>query len=406
MEDNKQLLLIRYGELGLKGKNKNLFIAKLAANIRSSLQGISSWQVRTGWGRLWVEVEKDQYDQAVDRLTRVFGIYSLSPVLRTEREVAALAAAAWQVLTESLPEGGAFKVETRRTDKTFPLTSPEISRAVAGELFRRLGGDKRWQAEMREPQLTVDIEVREDGGYVYGQTIRCAGGLPVSCSGKALLLLSGGIDSPVAGWMAMKRGVAIEAIHFESRPFTSERAKDKVFQLCRTLAKWHSAPVKLHVVHFTEIQKAIYANCREEYGITLMRRMMFRLAEQVAKNRRCLALYTGESVGQVASQTLESMQVINDVVDIPVLRPLVGMDKEEIMAQARRIGTYETSILPYEDCCTVFLPKYPKIRPLKGEAEKLEAALDIPALLEQALAQTETVKIGEFGVIQSQPDVL
>ena len=406
MEENKQLLLIRYGELGLKGKNKNIFISKLAANIKASLRGLTNWQVRTGWGRLWVEVDKSQYDEAVDRLTKVFGIYSLSPVVRTEREVAELAEAAWQVLMNSLPEGGTFKVETRRTDKSYPLTSPEISKTVAGELFRRLNGDQRWDAEMREPQVTVNIEVREDGAYVYGETIRCAGGLPVSCSGKALLLLSGGIDSPVAGWMAMKRGVAIEAIHFESYPFTSERAKDKVFDLCKILATWQNSPIKLHVVHFTEIQKAIYASCREEYGITLMRRMMFRLAERVAKSRRCLALYTGESVGQVASQTLESMQVINDVVDIPVLRPLVGMDKEDIMALARRIGTFETSILPYEDCCTVFLPKYPKIRPLKGEAEKLEEALDIPSLLEEALAKTELVKIGENGVISSQPDVL
>ena len=406
MEENKQLLLIRYGELGLKGKNKNIFISKLAANIKASLRGLTNWQVRTGWGRLWVEVDKSQYDEAVDRLTKVFGIYSLSPVIRTEREVADLAEAAWQVLMNSLPEGGTFKVETRRTDKSYPLTSPEISKTVAGELFRRLNGDQRWDAEMREPQVTVNIEVREDGAYVYGETIRCAGGLPVSCSGKALLLLSGGIDSPVAGWMAMKRGVAIEAIHFESYPFTSERAKDKVFDLCKILATWQNSPIKLHVVHFTEIQKAIYASCREEYGITLMRRMMFRLAERIAKSRRCLALYTGESVGQVASQTLESMQVINDVVDIPVLRPLVGMDKEDIMALARRIGTFETSILPYEDCCTVFLPKYPKIRPLKGETEKLEEALDIPSLLEEALAKTELVKIGENGVISSQPDVL
>ena len=406
MAKDKQLLLIRYGELGLKGKNKNLFISKLAANIRASLRGLHGWNVRTGWGRLWVEVEKDQYDEAIDRLTKVFGIYSLSPVIQTQREVPALADAAWQVLMNSLPEGGTFKVETRRSDKSYPLTSPEISRAVAAELFRRLNGDQRWDAEMRTPQTTVNVEVREEGAYVYGETIRCAGGLPVSCSGKALLLLSGGIDSPVAGWMAMKRGVAIEAIHFESYPFTSERAKDKVFELCRILSKWQGAPVKVHVVHFTEIQKAIYAGCREEYGITLMRRMMFRLAERVAASRRCLALYTGESVGQVASQTLESMQVINAVVDIPVLRPLVGMDKEDIMAVARRIGTFETSILPYEDCCTVFLPKYPKIRPLLHEAEKLEEALDIPALLEEALAQTELVKIGESGVIQTRPDVL
>lgn len=406
MNENRQLLLIRYGELGLKGKNKSVFITRLSNNIRASLRGLHGWSVRSTWGRLWVEVEREQYQAAVERLTKIFGVYSLSPVLRSARDVEALSDQAWQVLRQSLPQGGSFKVETRRADKTYPLTSPEVSRAVAGNIFDRLAGDQRWQAEMREPQMTVNVEIRQEGAFVYGETIRCAGGLPVACSGKALLLLSGGIDSPVAGWMAMKRGVSIEAIHFESFPFTSERAKDKVFDLCRILAQWQCAPVKLHVVHFTEIQKAIYANCREEYGVTIMRRMMFRLAERIARKQNCLALYTGESVGQVASQTLESMQVINAVVDIPVLRPLVGMDKEDIMAVAQRIGSFETSILPYEDCCTVFLPKYPKIRPLKGEAEQLEQALDIESLLEQALRQTELVKIGEFGVMQRRPDVV
>lgn len=388
---DKQLLLIRYGELGLKGKNKNIFISKLVNNIRAAMKGLDGWAVRATWGRVWVEVDAAQTALALERLRRVFGIYSISPVRSVEKELPAISAAAYEVLLEALPEGGTFKVETRRADKTFPGTSPEISRSVAGDIFERLAGDSRYDADMHHPDITIDVEIRGEGAFVYGGTVPGAGGLPVSCGGKALLLLSGGIDSPVAGWMAMKRGVAVEAIHFHSFPFTGEKSKEKVFELCKILARWQGAPVKLHIVHFTEIQKAIYANCNEEYGITLMRRMMFRLAERIAAQRRCLALYTGESVGQVASQTLESMAVINAVVSLPVLRPLVGMDKEEIMAVAQRIGSFETSILPYEDCCTVFLPKYPKIRPVLAEAEKLEEKLDIEALLEEALARTETL---------------
>jgi len=281
-------------------------------------------------------------------------------------------------------------VETRRADKTFPGASPQISRDVAEYIFQNVDC-RLYDAEMNDPQLMVNVEIRDEGAFVYGETIHCAGGLPVGCSGKALLMLSGGIDSPVAGWMAMKRGVAIEAIHYHSFPFTGEKAKEKVFELCKVLAKWQGGPVRLHVVHFTEIQKAIYANCNEEYGITLMRRMMFRLAERVAEQRRCLALFTGESVGQVASQTLESMNVIERVTSLPVLRPLVGMDKEEIMKISQHIGTYGISILPYEDCCTVFLPKFPKIRPVLSEAEELETKLDIEALLAEALEKTETV---------------
>jgi len=384
-----RLILIRYGELGLKGKNKHQFIRCLVHNIRAALSGLPDWNIYTTWGRLWVETAGERYPEVVARLQQVFGIFSLSPVLQAEKDLEAVGEAALAILLKALPEGGAFKVETRRTDKNFPLISPEISKATAAYIFDRVDG--RWDADMHHPQLTLNIEVRDEGAFVYGETLPGPGGLPVGSGGRALLLLSGGIDSPVAGWMAMKRGVAIEAIHFHSYPFTGEKAKEKVFELCRQLARWQGAPIRLHVAFFTDIQKAIYASCREEYGITLMRRMMFRLAERVAADRGSLALYTGESVGQVASQTLESMAVINQVVDIPVLRPLVGLDKAEIMKIAQRIGTYETSILPYEDCCTVFLPKYPKIRPTRQEAEALEQALDIEALLTGALEKTETL---------------
>ncbi|MEG1997674.1 MAG: tRNA uracil 4-sulfurtransferase ThiI, partial [Clostridiales bacterium] len=262
---------------------------------------------------------------------------------------------------------------------------------VANELFDRL--DERYQADMHHPEFTLNIEIRGEGNFVYGESIPGAGGLPVGCGGKAMLLLSGGIDSPVAGWMAMKRGVTLEGIHFYSFPFTGEQSKQKVIELCKNLSKWQGAPFKLHVVYFTDIQKAIHQYCREDYGITIMRRMMFRLAERLAKQNRALALFTGESVGQVASQTLESMFTINAVTNMPVLRPLVGMDKEEIMHIAKRIGTFETSILPYEDCCTIFLPKYPKIRPRLEETEELEKNLDIDALIEDALRKTELLII-------------
>jgi thiamine biosynthesis protein ThiI len=392
----KQLILIRYGELGLKGKNRHLFVGRLARNIRSALKGLEGWQVRVTWGRLWLEIDRQQSAAAIERLKRVFGIYSLSPVIAAAKDIGDFAEKAYQILLRALPAGGSFKIETRRTDKSFPLMSPEVSRETANIVFARLDqqGNSLYTADMHNPELTIDIEIRAEGAFVYGETIPCAGGLPVGCSGKAAVMLSGGIDSPVAAWLAMKRGVAIEAIHFHSSPFTGEKAKEKVYELCKILAKWQGAPIKLHMVHFTEIQKAIYANCDETYGITLMRRFMYRIAEKIALKRRCLAVYTGESVGQVASQTLQSLATINAVVTIPVLRPLIAMDKEEIMSKAQDLGSFQTSILPYEDCCTVFLPQYPKIRPLVSEAENLEKNLDINSLIEDALAKTEKLIIG------------
>ena len=383
------LLLVRYGELGLKGKNKYKFINTLRHNMSRALDGLKDTTVISGWGRLWVETAEAQ--EALDRLQKVFGIYSLSPVRRVEKNLEAMAEAALETLLTALPQGGSFKVETRRADKNFPLTSPEISRQAASLMFSRLDG--RYTADMHNPERIVWLEIREEGAFVYGEVLEGAGGLPVGTGGKALLLLSGGIDSPVAGWQLLKRGVSLEAIHFHSFPFTGEQSKEKVIALCRLLARWQGAPIKLHVVFFTEIQKAIRRECDEEYGITLMRRMMFRLAEQLARQRRALALITGESVGQVASQTLESIAAINEVVDIPVLRPLIGLDKAEIVKIAQRIGSFETSILPYEDCCTIFLPPHPKIRPRIAEAQRMEEALDLKSLLEEALGKTEVLTV-------------
>ena len=385
----RQLLLVRYGELGLKGKNKYKFINTLRNNMSRAVADLGETTVISGWGRLWVETAYPE--AALIRLKKVFGIFSLSPVQKVEKSINALAEAAYQTLLVALPQGGSFKVETRRADKTFPLISPEISREVASLMFDRL--DKRYTADMHDPQRIIWLEIRSEGAFVYGEVLEGAGGLPVGTGGKALLLLSGGIDSPVAGWHMLKRGVSLEAVHFHSFPFTSEQSKEKVITLCRLLSCWQGQPVKLHVVHFTEIQKAIHRECDKEYGITLMRRMMFRLAEHLAQQRRALALVTGESVGQVASQTLESIAAINEVVRIPVLRPLIGLDKADIVNIARTIGSFETSILPYEDCCTIFLPPHPKIRPQIGEAKRLEQALDIKCLLEEALNKTESQNI-------------
>lgn len=384
-----ELILVRYGELGLKGKNKAQFINRLVLNIKRGIKGLAPREVVSTWGRVWVPVI-DDLDQTIERLQQVFGIYSVSPVIKTEKDLEAIKKAALRVLHDSLPQGGTFKVETRRPDKTFPMLSPEISKEVGSYLFAN--SPDIYQADMYHPQHTIDVEIRGEGAFVYGQVMPGAKGLPVGSSGRAVLMLSGGIDSPVAGWMAMKRGVTVEAIHFHSFPFTSERAKQKVIDLCEVLTGW-GGKIRLHVVHFTEIQKAIRQNCREEYGITIMRRMMFRLAERIATQNKAYAIYTGESVGQVASQTLESMFTINNVTNMPVLRPLVGMDKEEIIKIAQGIGTFDISIRPYEDCCTVFLPDYPKIRPRLEEARKLEEKLDIEGLLKEALGKTEVLEI-------------
>lgn len=384
-----ELILVRYGELGLKGKNKAQFINRLVLNIKRAIKGLATREVVSTWGRIWVPVE-DDLEATIERLQQVFGIYSVSPVIKTEKNLEAIQKAALRVLHDALPQGGTFKVETRRSDKTFPMLSPEISKAVGSYLFAN--SPDIYRADMYHPQHTIDVEIRGEGAFVYGQVIPGAKGLPVGSSGRAVLMLSGGIDSPVAGWMAMKRGVTIEAVHFHSFPFTSERAKQKVIDLCQVLAGW-GGKIRLHVVHFTEIQKAIRQNCREDYGITIMRRMMFRLAERIARESKAYAIYTGESVGQVASQTLESMFTINDVTNMPVLRPLVGMDKEEIIQIAREIGTFDISIRPYEDCCTVFLPDYPKIRPRLDEARVLEEKLDIEGLVKEALEKTEILEI-------------
>lgn len=393
MSEARELLMIKYGELGLKGKNKNQFINRLVKNIEFALKDLPPRRVAVSLGRITVPVLPEEGDMAavICRLQRVFGIYAICPVLAVEKELSAIQQAALAVLRRTLPEGGEFKVESRRSDKRFPLTSPEISKAVGGYIFAQTGDE--FTAQMKKPRNIVNVEVRDEAAYVYCGSVPGAKGMPVGSGGRAAVMLSGGIDSPVAAWMAMKRGVNIIPVHFESFPFTSERAKEKVLDLAKVLAGWHNKALRVHCVHFTEIQKAIHASCPEDYGITIMRRFMFRLAERVARANAGLAVYTGESVGQVASQTLESMYVINNVTQMPVLRPLIGFDKEEIVQRAQRIGTFDISIRPYEDCCTVFLPPHPKIRPRLSEAEQMEQKLPVEELIAEALRMTRVYRV-------------
>ena len=384
-----KLLLLRYGELGLKGKNKGQFIKCLADNIKRALDGR---KVINTWGRLWVELDGSEEDYAatIATLKNVFGLYSVSPVVACGRELPEIAAAALRVLTDALPAGGSFKFESRRSDKSFPLTSPELSAKIGALVLPQVGPE--YTVDVRNPERRIDIEVRNEGVYVYGETIPMAGGLPVGCGGKAVVMLSGGIDSPVAAYLAMKRGVKVELVHFHSFPFTSERAKEKVIDLAQVLTKYDPT-LKLHVIHFTDIQTAIRDQCREDYMITMMRRYMYRIAERMARKHKAWAIYTGESVGQVASQTLESMAAINECISLPVLRPLCGFDKEEIIAISQKIGAFEISIRPYEDCCTIFLPEFPKIRPHLEDCLEMEAKMDVDGLIEQALEKSTTLVI-------------
>ncbi|WP_258360833.1 tRNA uracil 4-sulfurtransferase ThiI [Moorella sulfitireducens (nom. illeg.)] len=379
-------LLVRYGEISLKGNNRPYFEDKLMDNIRRALAGLTPRKMRKTFGRIFIDLHDDL--QAVTaRLQRVFGIVSMSPVVAVPLELEAIKKAALAVLKDS--PGTTFKVQAQRPNKRFPLTSPEINREVGAYLLTHSQGQ---QVDVHHPDRIIHVEIRDEGAYVYSRTIPGPGGLPVGVTGRGLLLISGGIDSPVAGYMGMKRGLELTGLHFHSFPFTSERSKEKVIDLCRVLATY-CGPFRLVVAPFTSIQKAIRQHCPEEFYVTIMRRMMFRIAGAVAGKENALALLTGESLGQVASQTLQSMAVINRVVDLPVLRPLVAWDKSEIIEVARRIGTYDISIRPYEDCCTLFVPKHPATKPPLARVEAAEKNLATEALLAECLEKLETIVV-------------
>lgn len=385
----KALYLIRYGEIGLKGKNRKYFENTLTANIKKALLNTAHCKVYQSHSRNFVDVVDGDPQQVARRLTEVFGVVSVSPVAIASLDLEDIKAVALREFATVARPGLRFKVETKRANKQFPMKSPEVSREIGAHLLQHLEG---LVVDVRTPEAVLDVEIREHDAYVYTQTLPGPGGLPVGVAGKGMLLISGGIDSPVAGWMSMKRGVTLEAIHFHSYPFTSERAKEKVIDLCRELARY-GGKIRLHVAHFTEIQTELRMKTPERLTVTLMRRMMFRIAERLAEKRGALALITGESLGQVASQTMESIYVIERVTAMPVFRPLIGLDKEEITKISKRIATYPISIRPYEDCCTVFLPEFPATRPRLADVEEAEAALDIEALIADSLAKTETIDI-------------
>lgn len=388
----QRLLLVRYGEIGLKGGNRHLFEGKLMDNMRNSLRPDIVAKVRREYGRVFVELDReDDTADALERLKRVFGIVAIHPALRIKLDMEAIEQAAVRLVQPLVTGPCTFRVTARRPNKQFPLTSQQVNETVGGALLRAV---PELSVKLTEPDVTVFIEVRDKAAYVYVERVDGPGGLPVGASSTALLLLSGGIDSPVAGWMAQKRGIAVEAIHFHSPPFTSERAKQKAIDLSRALARW-GQPIPLHVVHFTDIQTAIRLHVPDELGMTVMRRFMVRIAAELARRRRAPALITGESVGQVASQTLESMAAINAVTTTPILRPLVGFDKHEIIAQAERIGTYDISIRPYDDCCTLFVPERPATRPGIAETEAAERGLDVEELVQNALNQMETIVVAD-----------
>ena len=384
-----EIFLLKMGEMVLKGLNRRTFEERLMGNARRRLQKYGKFRIYSRQSITYVEPKEAgcDMDGAFATLSRLFGVVGLSRAKACEKTPEAILETAKTYLHDDLMAARTFKVESKRSDKTFPLTSIQLSQYVGGELNEAF---PHIQADMHHPELTVHVEVRDFAAYVHGDPAPGAGGLPVGVGGKAVSLLSGGIDSPVASWMMAKRGVALEMVHFFSYPYTSPEAKDKVLTLAQLLTPW-CGRLTVHVVPFTKIQEQLRLHCPEALFTLLMRRFMMRISERVAQRVGAHGLITGESLGQVASQTMEAMAVTGQVCTLPVFRPLVGMDKEEIVRTARKIGTFETSILPYEDCCTVFTPRHPKTHPKLEGITEAEAALDIEALVEEAVQGIERV---------------
>ncbi len=390
------MILLKEGEVVLKGLNKRAFEQKLLSNIRRRLKRFGRFEVIAHQSIIYVEPQSEDcdVDGAFEALKQVFGIMTMTRAAACEKTPEAILAKAKEYLHDELSAAKTFKVESRRGDKSFPMTSVQLSQYVGGELndaFDNL------TADMHQPEFTVQLEVRDRAAYVHGAPIEAAGGLPVGTAGAAVTLLSGGIDSPVSTWMMAKRGMRLIPVHFFSFPYTSQLAKQKVLDLAKLLVPW-CGRMNVQIVPFTHIQEQIRDKCPEDYFTLIMRRMMMRIACAVAEDNKCGAIVTGESLGQVASQTMEAMAATEDCADRPVLRPLVGMDKKEVIAIAERIGTFQTSILPYEDCCTVFTPRHPCTHPKIKKVREAEAALDVDALVAEALAGIEFVKIGYEGV--------
>lgn len=379
-------ILIRYGELSLKGKNRNSFIKQLFANVKTALKSFPALEFERQHDRMYIYLHEEDVAKVSDTLSRVFGISSFSLAVKTMPDMDEIV----QACLDSLPlqEEKTFKVAARRSDKTFPLISDQINRQVATAILK----NSVWKVNVKDPDVKVVIEVHQDAAYIMTNKMAGAGGYPVGVGGKAMVLLSGGIDSPVASYLMMKRGVHIECIHFAAPPYTSQNAQDKVMKLAELISPYQGEIV-VHVVPFTDLQLAIYQNADESYAITLMRRMMMRIAAKLAERRHCQAIATGESIGQVASQTLESMQAINAVTTMPLIRPVVCMDKVEIIDLSKKIGTYDTSIFPFEDCCTIFTPKNPVTKPRIDKCERYESRFDWEKLVDRCVDDVKSIWI-------------
>lgn len=384
-------LLVRYGELTLKGTNRKMFVNQLKDNVKRALIPLRGYHVKGKRDRMYIELSPEaDINEIIHRLSKVYGIKSISPVIKIDKNEEKINQSAIQ-LSQDFVKGSTFKVDVKRVDKSFRLDTYELQRQVGGAILKE---NNNITVNVKNPDYEIKIEVRMDTIYIYEKVIAGAGGLPVGTGGKTLLMLSGGIDSPVAGIEVMKRGVTVEAIHFHSPPFTSEKAKDKVIELTRILAE-RVGPIKLHLVPFTEIQKQINKVVHPRYTMTSTRRMMMRISDKVVHQINANAIVNGENLGQVASQTLKSMYAINHVTATPVLRPLLTLDKEDIIKKAKELGTFETSIQPYEDCCTIFTPKNPVTEPDFDKVVKYESVFNFDEMIENAVENIETLTIDQ-----------
>lgn len=385
------IILLKYGEISLKGLNRPMFERQLISNVAKALAPLGKFSVRKSQSTIYVEPLEDSADTelAVERLSKVFGIVNICPAVKCEKTIESIEKTTLECLSQMDIKGKTFKVEAKREDKQFPMNSPQICRHMGGVILKNTDG---LSVDAHNPDILVQIEIRKEA-YIFTHKVSGAGGMPIGTAGRATLLLSGGIDSPVAGWMIAKRGVRLEAVHFHSHPYTSDRAKEKVIDLARIMSAY-TGEIRLHVVPFTEIQLDIIEKCPKNYLTIIMRRLMMRIAEKISVQNGSSALITGESIGQVASQTMESLVVTDNAVNMPVFRPCIGMDKEEIVTISKKIDTYETSILPFEDCCTIFVPKHPKTKPSVAEIEEAEKLLTDPeGMMAKAIADEELVII-------------
>lgn len=385
----KKIIMIKYGELTTKKDNRGFFIKTLLKNINDKLSKISH-SITYDFFRMFIEVEEKDMNEVVDILKNIFGIYEIVICYTFEnKDIDNICHESLNILKDQ--EFKTFKVETNRSDKSYEVSSMEVSKKVGAYLLKNI---KDIKVDVHNPEFLLNIEIRKEGIYLYKNGIKGLGGYPVGTQGKALLMLSGGIDSPVAGFLSFKRGISLDYIYFESLPHTSIEARNKVIKLANILKKY-STNSKLYVINFTEMQESIYKNGKEDYIITIMRRMMYRISELIAKKTRCNAIINGESIGQVASQTLTSIKVVNEVTNYPIIRPLASFDKLEVIEISKKIGTYETSIIPYEDCCTIFVPKHPVINPKLEEALKIENSFNYQELINKIMENIIIIKLNE-----------